>query len=146
MQIGDSLSVPSNDILQNLNGLGGIMTIGGDLVICENPMLANLDGFSSLMEVGGDIQVKNCLVIEYIRFVSLTRVGGSCIYLNLPSLFSIGSATIGEFGGFGLTFFGGGIRYVNLPSLVWITGFAGLSEIQGDLLSLIHISEPTRPY
>jgi len=77
--------------------------------------------------------VKNCLVLEYIRFVSLTRVGGSCIYLNLPRLFSIGSATIGEFGGFGFISFGGGVRYENLPELVWITGFAGLSEIRGDL-------------
>ena len=131
--IGDSLSIPSNDILQTLDGLSGMMKIGGDLVICNNPALINLDGFSSLMEVGGDIQVKNCRVIEYIRFVSLTRVGGSCIYLNLPTLRFIGSAEFGIFGGFGLTSFGGGVRYENLPELVWITGFDGISEIRGDL-------------
>lgn len=133
VQIGDSLSVPSNDLLQSLNGLGGIMTIGEDLVVCNNPVLTNLDGLSSLMEVGGDIQVKNCAVIEYIRFVSLTSVGGSCIYGNLPRLLYIGSNTFGVEGGTGFTFFGGGVIYQNLPELIWITGFGGLSEIRGDL-------------
>jgi len=131
--IGDSLDVESNDILQRLDGLGSIMTIGEDLIICNNPMLGNLDGFSNLMEVGGNIEVKNCRVIEYIRFVSLTSVGGSCIYVNLSNLLYIGSASDGVFGGFGLTSFGGGATYQDLPSLVWITGFGGLSTIPGDL-------------
>jgi len=132
--IGDTIEINGgNDMLTNLEGLNNIRKIGRSLRICNNPMLRNLTGFSSLEEVGGNIEIKNCIVLEYITFISLRIVGGSCLYANLPFLLYIGSTSFGVDGGTGLIAFGGGVRYENLPRLVWITGFGGLTEIRGDI-------------
>ncbi|MEM6316244.1 MAG: LamG-like jellyroll fold domain-containing protein, partial [Bacteroidota bacterium] len=124
--IGDSLTVPSNDILISLAGLNNVMTIGGDLTICNNPMLRSLDGFSSLMEVGGDIQVKNCVVLESIRLLQLRSVGGSFILRGNTSLIEIGPLLWTMLPGGGLTIIGS-------PSLVSLGGLGGLTFIGGDL-------------
>ncbi len=123
--IGDSLSIPSNDILETLNGLGSIMTIGGDLVICNNPMLRDLDGFSNLMEVGGNIEVKNCIVLSSIRLIVLQSVGGGFYISGCPFLIEIGPWRLSGLGG-GLTI-SGSFR------LTSIGGFGSLTSIGGDL-------------
>ena len=131
-EIGDSLTIPSNEMLQSLQGLNNVMSIGGDLIICNNSMLGSLGGFSSLQEVGGDIIIKNCEVLETFEFIVLRSVGGSWRCINLPRWIGFGFFGGGSSGG-SFTFLPGDLIIENCPSFVSWGGFAFVRTIGGNL-------------
>ena len=132
VEIGDSLTIPSNELLQSLQGLNNVMSIGGDLIICNNSMLRSLGGFSSLQEVGGDIIIKNCEVLETFEFIVLRSVGGSWICRNLPRWIGFGYFSGGTSGG-SFTFLPGDLIIENCPSFVSWGGFVFIETIGGNL-------------
>ncbi len=127
VEIGDSLTIPSNDLLQSLQGLNGVVSIGGNLVICNNPMLRSLSGFSSLQEVGGDIIIKNCEVLETFELLVLRSVGGSWICRGLPLWTSFGTF------GSGFNFLSGDLIIEDCPLFFNWGGFSSIEVIGGNL-------------
>lgn len=57
-EVGDELTLFSNDSLQDTSGLDQLERTGGGIVISENDALTDIDGFASLLEVGDSLIIR----------------------------------------------------------------------------------------
>ncbi|CAM4446929.1 MULTISPECIES: DUF7151 family protein [Myxococcus] len=81
-EVGGSVMISSNPVLQSLEGLGPLTRVGGVLDISSNKALTHLTGLEHLMVVKDRITVMNNAQLLDLRFDALSETGALAVAGN----------------------------------------------------------------
>lgn len=130
-----AIAILDNAVLANVDGFSGVTDIsGGALSIGSNPSLSDISGFSNLTNIATSLQISNTLLTNLDALSGLTSFGGLATHPSLNITFNSALQDISGLAA-ALAGFDGGMRFETNPSWRILTAFREWRPACGGLSS-----------
>ncbi|MDB4303939.1 alpha/beta hydrolase-fold protein, partial [Desulfosarcina sp.] len=90
LSVGGNLKINYNNAITNLSGLENIESVGGDLKIVDNDLLTTLTDWNNIETIGGSLIIAhNDNLINLSEFENLSSIGGTLHIQNNDALLNL---------------------------------------------------------